>query len=197
MAALLLLFLLLTTFLGTAALVRRMQDRIAMQSRLDICAVSLLQKRKNLFHEIAELNRFIRLTVYGVSVARGLTVVTGPVGRVFGGLSEKALVQLNRTLAQTQDARVALAVAVESMNAVCPSTAYSKGPAFCRAGPSLAGSFVRERTIFPDLRGAKRLKSSASRVSHVECRGGRMLTRIRLEGDPTLEKGSFQDRYEK
>lgn len=133
MAALLLLFLLLTLFLGTAALVRRTQEKIALQSRLDICAVRIVQRRKNLLKEVAHLNTAIRATVYGTYVARGLIIVTGPAGRIVGGLGVKGLVKLNRTLARWQDVRIKLAAGMEALDTYCRPTPYSESPAFCRA----------------------------------------------------------------
>jgi hypothetical protein len=183
-------------FLGSAWLVRRIQARVAMQSRLDICAVRIVAGRKRLLEEIVWTNRVLEGTKVSIYAARGAKAVAGPVGAVFGTMTEAALLVLNRATAIGQEARLLAAEAVELSARLCAATPYSRGTAFCAVRPGVRGSLQRESTIFPDVRGPLRHRGRGP-LLRADCRGDALRTQLVLEGDPDLERTDFMDRYEK
>lgn len=195
-ATLLLLWLMLSVFFGTALLVKVTQRRIALQSRLDICAVKMVVARRALLKELKTTNLALRLNVTAIYVARG-AVLAGPGGAAISAASVPALLSMNRTIAAAQNALLALAQTKELAGSFCSTTPFSKEPTFCRVEPP-ARAFVREKTLFPDVAGAMRTPpQTKSSLGRVFCAGRGAETVLSISGDPTLTAGRFEDRYEK
>ncbi len=194
-SVLLLLWLGLATFWGTTLVARATERRVAAQSRLDICAVRLSERRQKLLRDLTRLNKAQRLTVLAIYAARG-AMLAGPATAAFGGLGQVQLLQLNKATALAQDTRILAAEAAELAASLCASTPFARGPVFCSATPRPKRAFQRERTLFADVLGP--LQSlSKQRLTQVSCRQGNLETRLALHGDPSLMTDSFKDRYEK
>jgi hypothetical protein len=188
------LVLALLFLLGTARLVQLSQQRVAMQSRLDTCALALVQERRKLARRLSEGNRILELTAAAVAMSRGLRILAGPAGQLLGALGERGLVTLNRSTALLQEQQLALAGAKEAWLAVCRRSPYSRSPAFCRVSPSLSTALRRKPAMFPDLKGP--LVALQLPLARAHCWGaGGLETRIRLEGNSRL--GTQGDYYER
>lgn len=180
---------------GSHKIITASQQRIAMQSRLDICALSLIKKRQRLAHSLATGNQVIRASSTAIYFARGIRIFSGTVGQVLGGLSEQALLRLNQAAARLQDLELARYQAMELAGLHCGSTPYSKGSAFCLMLPALASATKREPALMPDVYGPRVFLRTP--LARADCRGKGARTVMRLEGDPLLTQPKFSDRYEK
>lgn len=191
------LLLLATTFLiGTLKVISISQQRIAMQARLDVCALKLVQSRRSLAVELGRANRILHATKMGVYMARGLQVVGGPFGKLLGTAGEQTLLRANQATAQWQKVRTLYFRAQELRLSHCDQNQFSKSLALCHIQPALGQALEREPTLFPDLHGSLRFRSAP--LARARCRGlGNMETIIRLDGDPALLVDSFSDTYEK
>jgi hypothetical protein len=171
------------------------QQRIAMQSRLDICALSLIKKRERLAKSLAEGNQVIRTTALGIYSLRGLRILTGPLGQVLAGIGEQALLRMNQLAARWQDLQLSRYQAMEILGLRCQATPYSGGPAICLMAPALASATKREPALMPDVSGPRVFLRAP--LARADCRGKGARTILRLDGDPTLTRAEFSDRYEK
>lgn len=190
-----LLLLACALVMGSHRIVVASQQRIAMQSRLDICALSLLKKREALARSLVSGNQVIRATSVAIYFARGIRIFAGPVGQVVGGVGEQALLRVNQTAARWQDLQLMRYQAMELAGLRCGNTPYSRGPAFCLITPSLVSATKREKAMMPDIAGPRVfLKKPLARA---DCRGRGARTTLRLDGDTTLTRANFSDRYEK
>lgn len=191
---LLCLSLALTFLLGTVKVVQLSQRRIAMQSRLDVCALQLIDVRRQLAVGLVRTNQVIRLTALAVSMSRGLKILTGPAGALVGTMGEAALVQTNRAAASAQEGLRLLGATREVAGALCAPSPFSKEAAFCTLSPPLPSALVRQKAPFPDLAGPLVFRDRW--LARVTCRGGRGVTKMKLAGDPGLRSKDFPDFYE-
>ncbi|HEY8280053.1 MAG TPA: hypothetical protein VIH99_10535 [Bdellovibrionota bacterium] len=188
-----LLLLLLVLLLGGLRIAASSQAAMALQSRLDVCAVRLAEGRKRLLEQLVRSNRALELTVVGVYASRGVKLA-GPIGAVVGGLSEAALLQANRGLAFFQTGAIQWTRSREATILRCPSSPFSASEAFCLTLPELGSAFRRERTLFPDVAGALTSSVRTPGLARILCRGGRRLrTTVVVRGDSRLRNGGFRD----
>lgn len=190
-----LLLLALLFLAGTVEIISRTQRKVALQSRLDICAVELAVGRKKLFEHLASTNDWLRITGTGIAMARGAMILGGPAGVLFGKMGEQALLLANRATALEQDLQIHATRAKELLRVRCRATNFSRESAFCVATPSLVSALRRNATLFFDVKGAMEFRSVKTELTKVNCRTLSLRTEIRLTGDPTLTKGEFREAY--
>lgn len=188
-----LLVLLAAFFLGTLEVTAASQARVALQSRLDVCAVKLAVRREKLFARLTKLNATIDLTVAGITAARAALLVPGAGEAAVA--TEEALLRANEALTRAEDAAVALAAAAEAVDTSCARSTFSSAPAACVASPPLPGAFERRATPFPDVGGSLRFREKGPELSRLRCFGNRALTELAVRGDPGLARGGFGDEY--
>lgn len=181
-------------FWGTYEFVSLSQSRIATQARLDICAVKSQHGRKIFLEKIVQSNIYLSGSRKAILVARGARLL-GPVGALFGGLSEAALLNLHHSIASYQDLQIKWQSVWELKNSICAKTQYSKGLAICALSPPLPTSLQREFSPFPDLRG--NYHWHRPKMAEVICQANlRQRTRLSLKGDPQLLQNRFEETYE-
>lgn len=195
-AALPLLLALLLGLAGFLKLAARAQAAVALQARLDVCAVRVAVSRERTLARLAKANGVLRLTVTGIYAARGAKAA-GPVGAVLGGASEAVLLRMNQSLSLFQDSQLALASAAEAALLFCRPGRWSAEPAACLATPPLGTALRRERTLFPDVHGplVHREQQSGRGLARVRCRGGRKKTTLELRGSRDLKGTDYRDEY--
>ena len=190
-----------TLFLaGSLDALLRAQEKEALQSRLDICAVRLAVSRKHLLERLVDWNSALRLSIKEINLARGIMILAGPEGAAAGSGAESVLLELNHGLAKLQDGALALHTGEEMNQMNCAPSPFSKTFAFCTASPPLLLSFQREKTFFPDVDGALVQKGSARELANIRCQGrpssGKALaTKLVVRGDGTLSRKNFTDAY--
>lgn len=191
-----LLLLLLAFLLGSVKVAWSTQETVALQSRLDLCAVRLVEGRKSLLESLVKTNRALRLTVLGIYASRSVKAA-GPAGAVLGGASEATLLRLNHSLSLAQDAELRLAGAVETRRLRCEGTRFSaRVPARCAPFPPLALALRREKTLFPDVKGILVHRQPASRnLARFRCWGGSRAAALKISGSGRLATGGFRDTY--
>lgn len=193
LSALLLLFL--TLMFGSLKVILKSQQRDALQSRLDLCAVQLATRRERLLERLTLWNLGLETTIYGIYVARGIRIA-GPIGAIAGGASETMLLQLNHSLALAQKGALTTGIAMETINTRCNPTHFSDEPAFCVVSPPLSHSLRREATLFPDLEGPMVHRNTTTELVRMSCRAGRSLkSTLSVQGDTRLRKTGFTDVY--
>ncbi len=191
------LLLLLLFFAGSVSVALRAQARIALQSRLDICAVKLALGRKRALENLASTNLALRSSVTAIYVARGLLVAGGPVGAAGAG-GQSALLRVNQTLALAQNLLLTKLAAAEAQSWICRATKYSHEKAGCLLSPPALTAFRREKTLFPDVRGALVHRREGPLLASVRCAGGKgLVTEIALRGDAHLVRARFEENYER
>lgn len=146
-----LLLLALLALGGTLRVVKLSQQRIAMQSRLDICAAKLVEARLKTERVIENTNPTLEASYWAVAAARGLVVI-GPVVGSLAALGQKALVQLNRSLAVAQESALAAGKLQELRLSLCSPTPFSREAVFCEMHPQLEKLHRRKTSVFGDLR---------------------------------------------
>jgi hypothetical protein len=183
--------------LGALSVAAKEQARVALQARLDVCAVRIAAARERLFSRLVTTNRALEGTVLGLYAARG-ALLLGPGGAALGGLSEAALLRANGALAAAESALVAAAQAGELAAARCAPTTVSRETALCAALPPLAELLAREPTLFPDVRGRLRGRAEADGLGRIRCFGERgLVTVLAVQGDQGLLQEGFHDGYER
>ncbi len=175
-------------------MVKLSQQRIAMQSRLDICAVRYLHIRKHFAENLITSNRMIRLTALALYMAKGLSALGGVAGKLLGSLGEAGLKKINHGSAHWQNTQLALYQTKELVAARCAPTPFSKDPAFCQPNSFLKQALQREKALLPDVYGPLVFRTSP--LLRVTCTGKKQQTRLSLDGDTQLFKNSFSDFYE-
>jgi hypothetical protein len=190
--------LLLLGFTASLEVARRSQAKIALQSRLDLCAVRLAREREETLERITELNEALHMTIIGIYAARGIAIASGPLGFALGKGAEAALLAANRSLAGAENALVALGSARELGLLTCATDAFSQEPAFCNMRPWLPEALQRAPTLFPDILGTLVHKTPGARLARAACRASLFdpSTTLALEGDGLLSKAGYQDTYE-
>lgn len=189
-----LLLLLLIGLAGLLKVARAAQAAVALQARLDVCAVRLAVARAATLSRLVRANQGLRLTALGIYAARGAKAA-GPVGAVLGGASELALLRMNHGLALYQEGERLRASALELAGLACAAGRYSREPAWCLAQPPLASALRREQALFPDVKGPLVHREGGRRLARFRCGGGRRLTTIELRGTSDLSKTNFSDHY--
>lgn len=180
---------------GSVEVIRRSQAKVALQSRLDVCAVELAVGRQKLFRSLTSTNRWMRITATGIAMARGAMLLTGPVGAMLSGMGMRAMMLLNRALALEQQIEIAAATGKEALRLICRSNQFSREMASCWASPPLLSHLIREKTLFPDVNGPIVFRKSGRDLSLVRCMALSARTEIRIEGDPTLTKKGWEESY--
>jgi len=191
-----LLLLLALILAGTLKVAWSSQNAISLQSRLDVCAVKLTVARKTTLSHLVKSNRALSATVVGIYIARGVRVL-GHVGAILGGASEMALLKVNRGLAALQDAELALAGALEMRNLSCKHSRFSREAAACIPSPALLQALEREKTFFPDVKGALRHRKRENTLARFRCfaLGKTLKATIELRGDSELKSNGLHDAY--
>jgi hypothetical protein len=190
-----LLLVALIALIGSVQVINLTLKKVALQSRLDICAVELAVTRKELFASITSSNRWLRITAKGIAIARGAMIFGGPAAALLGSMGERALLLANKGAFLAQGAKLAFATAKEMSRLKCKATSFSNEAAFCAASPTLLTAFEREETVFPDVKGGLVLKSGTQKLSTILCQGWRARTEISLEGDDSLTEKNFAENY--
>lgn len=127
-------------------------------------------------------------------MARGVILLTGPIGGVAGTLGERALVALNKSIALAQDLQVNLAAVKEATKMLCARSSFSREPAFCQISPLLPTALVRKRTVFEDITGPYEMRARRQqKLAQVACYGGFLRTEIEFAGDPTLSEAEYEE----
>ncbi len=193
-SALPLLLLFFLALAGTVKIGLSEQAAVALQSRLDQCAVRLAVSRKRTLAQLAKANGPLRLTVLGIYAARGVKLA-GPIGAAFGTLSEAALLQANRALGLFQDGLIAKASAEEAAKLLCPANRFSREPVVCLSNPPLPLAFFRESALFPDIRGGLMHRRRETALATIRCWKKSFRTTIELRGPARLDHGHFLDAY--
>jgi hypothetical protein len=185
-------------FLASLEVAWSAQRRVALQSRLDVCAVKLALARERLLERLTETNAPLEATVLGIYAARAVSAV--PIVGAISAADAQALVVANQLLAAGQDAIVLAGAAREAAGLVCQPDAYSREPAWCLVTPPPPGAFARRTTLFPDVKGTLAHRSGEEAVAKVRCRGGRgagMETELAVRGDAGLREKGFRDVYQR
>lgn len=181
--------------LGSLKLAALSQEKAALQSRLDLCAVRLAATRERLFQRLARTNQALKVTVLGIYAARAARL-GGPIAAAAGAAGELALLRANHALALLQSGYMTAASATETRDLSCRASPYSEGPAFCQASPSLLSALERERTLYHDVRGHLVHRRKGRLLAEIRCRGAKGLsTALQVRGDPELAAGGFHDIY--
>jgi hypothetical protein len=142
-----LLLLLGAFFLGSLKAALHAQARVALQSRLDICAVELSEGRQTVLARLTKTNAALRLNVKAIYVARAAKNA-GPYGMAAGSAAEAVLLPINRALALLEDGLLFAAQAKELASLRCRPDLYSSSSAFCAATPPIASAVSRENTLY-------------------------------------------------
>lgn len=189
-----LLLLALTILWGLMSVANSAYRSVALQSRIDACAVRLALKRETTLSRLASTNRMLEASVAALYVARGARLA-GPASAILGGISEAGLLRINIGLAARQDALAASAQAFEINKTKCPADSFSKEPAMCSVNPALLTALARQPTLFPDIKGALKLKVRGVFLAKAQCWSERRVTTLGIRGDPFLTKTKYEDEY--
>jgi hypothetical protein len=183
-------------FLGTLRFTTRAQGRVALQSRLDVCAVRAAVARERLYGQLAKANEGVNDTKLAIYAMRAAALVPGAGEAALAG--QEALLTLNKSLAAAEDALVLAGEAEELARLRCGPTVYSSAErAACVATPPLALALEHEETLFPDVRGPLQHRSSTRALAKIRCMGvDGLRTTLEVRGDPGLRswKG-YEDVY--
>jgi hypothetical protein len=191
---LLLLFLLFLA--GSLKVAWRTQEKMALQSRLDVCALRMALERKSTLNSLVNWNLGIQATAWGIYAARGVKVL-GPVGAAVGGASEIVLLRTNAALAAAQEAQLRAAGMKELYRLRCEGGTFSSEPAFCTPSPSLHKALKRQSALFPDVKGTLSHESRNGSLATFRCRsGGSDKATVELSGDGRLLKKGFRDAWQ-
>jgi|GEM_PF-5138410 len=185
--------LLLTLFLaGSLKVAWKTQAKVALQARLDVCALRMALERKATLALLVRENQAITLTVLGIYAARGAKAA-GPVGAVLGGVSEAVLLRTNKSLALLQDSQLRIAGLKELGRFGCETGRYSREPAGCLPSPTLFKATSRNSTLFPDVKGTLRHERNGQALASFHCRGGLASAAVELRGNGDLLTDGFTD----
>lgn len=189
------LLLLSAFFLGSLAVTARTQARVALQARLDACAVRLAVRREHLLARLVHTNAALEATVVAINAARAAMLVPG--AGAAAAETAQAMVQANQAIARGQDLAVSLGALAETRLMRCAPDAFSRETAACWPSPSLATALARRPTLFPDVAGRLRHRRGPGRApARITCRGPRGLaTELAVIGDGELIRGGFRDEY--
>jgi hypothetical protein len=188
------LLLVSVTLAGSLKLAWSSQAKVALQSRLDLCALRLATERKKTLQRLQKSNQALALTITGIYLARGVKVM-GPVGTVLGGASEAAMLRMNNLLAVGQEAEILGLAARETRHMRCAPTHYSREEAYCWPSPLALKSLRRETTFFPDVKGTLTHESRDGALARFRCRRPPLAASVELRGDARVKTGSFRDAY--
>jgi hypothetical protein len=170
------------------------QGKIALQSRLDVCALRMAMARKQTLQKLVRTNQALALTVTGIYLARGVKIA-GPVGAAVGSVSEAAMLRMNSVLATAQESLIAVATGKELAHMRCDQSFYSKEEAHCWPFPPIKTALRRESTLFPDVRGTLTHQKKGEELALFRCQRGRNAAAIELRGDSRLMKENLEDAY--
>lgn len=172
-----LLLLALLALGGTLRVVKLSQQRIAMQSRLDICAAKLVEARLNTVRKIEKTNPALEASYWAVAAARGL-MVAGPVVGSFAALGQKALVQLNRGLYLAQESARAAGRMQELRLSLCAATPFSRDPVLCELRPTLENLYRRKSSAFGDVK--RSLETQGTEKGLARCQARNLLSEQKI-----------------
>jgi hypothetical protein len=191
------LSLALLFLLGTLKVVHQSHTKIALQSRLDICAVKHALGREQFLRQMARSNKYLRWSIRAVNLARGLRVagIIFPPAGMAGAMGEQAALRANEFISKYQDANVFGLQGAEAISLPCRATPFSAELAGCYITPLVQRALMREKPLFPDLRGE--LRWTKPELGKVTCASGITRTRIRISGDLNLSDPDYWDEYEK
>lgn len=180
---------------ASVKLIVHSQKTVAIQARLDICAVRYATSRERFFSGITQSNKVVHASMIATSIARGLMLipVVGEVALVGNQLGKA----VNRASGEWQKIQIGLQQMADVKHSLCEATPYSDERIICYGShPMLAGMLKRGRTFFPDL--YARFHYRKRDLGSVTCRLASnpfFSTKLDLRGDTQLETNNFADVY--
>ena len=191
--------LILGLLLAVAQLSMRAQNLIALNYRLQSCAHSVIQGRKQLFKKLVVRNRWMKPLRISVLTFRSGRIIPG-VGLISAVAARAALIALN--LFKVEQELSIFHLSLKEWGKIsCGSTPFSRQPSFCRFRVlSRARDLYRQKTLFPDVPGALRLRKSSKSLLTIVCSGlsqSNSLERqkMTLRGSRNLSKENFSHEY--
>jgi hypothetical protein len=176
-------------------LILRSQKVIAIQSRLDICAVRYATSRERFFRGITLSNKVVHASMIATSIARGLMLipVVGEVAMVGQQLGKAT----NQVSGNWQLAQLGLQQLADAKHSLCEVSPYSEERIFCFGShPVIAGSLKRGKAFFPDL--FARFHYRKENLGSVTCMlasNPMFYTKLKLQGDTELQLDNYADTY--
>lgn len=192
-----LVFLASIFFIGSLKLILSAQKRVAIKSRLDICAVSLATSRETFLRDMAISNQYVTISVTAVYIARGLMLVpwTAPAAAIGANVAKVA----NRGMTAWQDGKILAQEAIEKFRMKCPATPFSDELIGCALSkPFIRPSIKRTSAFFPDIKNVYEWRNQD--LGFVTCTvltDPLTYTTLDLRGDPTLTIDDYTDAYSK
>ena len=191
---LLLFFLVLGVFyVGT-----HVQNAIALESRLDICALQTIHSRMRLFQSLSESNAVLHKIQITIDAIRGTKVI--PIVGELSTLGEPALLELAKLIKLAQDQQIIEETIKEGSQLNCRKNKYSAERAACLFAPITHAQLHRETTLFPDVPGRISLLNTQQSLAVIRCQSlfstKLYQSSIALLGDPKLFERNFTYVYE-
>jgi hypothetical protein len=169
--------LIILTLAASVSLALRSQERLALQFRLDTCAIEVMDQRIQQITQLEQSNSLmqpLRLVVYA---ARGTKVVSAGASTI----GEAAALIALRTIARGQEALILKARAQELWQRNCRTNKFSAQLAVCQFAVTPAPS--RKPALFPDVPGDINLERvKIFSVSCADWVGKNMRTNLILKG---------------
>ncbi len=187
------LVLLLTAFfLGSLRAAESAQARVALQSRLDVCAVRLAVARERLLKQISRTNTALEVNIAAIYAGRAAMAIPG--AGAGAAAAVQALLAVNASLAASQTGLLALAQAREVSAIRCAPDSYSVELAGCFANPPVASAFERNATLFPDVKGTLAFRDAGSGdLAKIRCASRGLVTTLAVARNGA--GGDFHDVY--
>ncbi len=191
----LLLFLLV---LGLFYIGTHVQNAIALESRLDICALQTIHSRMRLFQSLSESNAMLHKIQITIDAIRGTKVI--PIIGELSTLGEPALLSLAKLIKLAQEQKIIEETIKESSQLICRKNKFSAENATCLFTPITLAQLYRESTLFPDVPGRISLLNAQQILAVIRCQSmfssKLYQSSIALLGDPKLFERNFTYAYE-
>ena len=183
---------------ASIALIYRMQNKLALHYRLDLCASRVLYERSILLKNLTRENQSMQLLRAIVYTARNASIILPPAAAILG-MSEKAALLALRKLKMAQDFAIRVAKLTENRNRYCKATPYSSQLASCKFLGIQEKAFQRVPALYPDVPGHLRW-NGGDPLLRVECQviwqKQELAQAMKISGDKELQIANFTYDYE-
>jgi hypothetical protein len=188
-----LLFLLL---LGLFTVGMHSENALALEARLDICAVDRIATRRALYDFLVGTNKALQKTKLALYAIRSTKPI--PVLGELGSMTEPALLAFANSLKAIQEAKISIGGIKEISKLQCEASPYSNLSAICAFQPITLTNFQREETLFADIPG--RLSLSEGSLIDISCSGffskKIYISKMSMQGDSKLYEPGFTYAYQ-
>lgn len=194
------LAMVLSLFVFALQILAESQAKLAMEHRLQVCALQVIDRSAALVRRIRNTNRSMNPLREIVYAARSLRLVPGAAA-VVATVAERTALYGLKALKLSQDIAISQNQFENARLQICRATKFSATVALCQTPKLSLESTVRKKTLYTDVPGDLVFRRPLTSIFHAKCsalkhRSNSFAASAALVGDNLLRKNDLGYAYQ-